>query len=647
MTLGILAALLEKTSKDVGLIAPCVFKILDLILRSNDITMIESSLPMFGAFCEHREVSSLFADQTYLSQYESVVRSYAQLSSTRHLPGKGNLSRPVQMRWRTAGLEAIRKIAASEALSSVTGRQMDVILPMILENIWSDADFLEMLLHRVQAEEKVDTEKLLRRRTSVGTVATVNTVDTSGDANPLAISGTAGEADQMAEENIGVLAMQCLKSIFVVPNRTQIYSATGALLKFILERVKQGEDVLIRSESGNTRDGGWATTLYSFIARWAPVQDRYTILVVALDTLTRMPIQDQNLEQHIVLTTMIGSLLRSDTNLIGLSVIDVLLRLIKHMKRLLQLPRSGSSGDKSITDEKDAVDLDHNLPSKQRELLDRLEQCVGDLATHVYYADQISDMISAIIMRLRPARSSSSSSSPHGEKLDANDPAALSTIDLTESQSQLDVYFGHNQGRVSALRVIRFILLVANPRTKVTGNFNLSRNRVPIQIWEGTQWLLRDLDGRVRKAYTEALTTWLDRETTTLDTRAHDDTIPQGHPPPRASREMSVTATAQRAASNASNRERPTRRRRAQFLPLLHLAIYDNALQFVDFDNDLVILHILLTKLVFKLGVNAVKFGLPMIYRLQEDIQELEAPVQKSKSRGRVPRIFLGTVREV
>src|SRR5688572_11671434 len=167
VTLGILAALTEKSQTDAALIAPTVLKILEMILRSDDITMIESSLPTWQAFCENHDPSSLFADQAYRQQYETVVRSYAQLASSRHVPGKGNVSRPVQARWRSAGLEAIKSIASSDALASVAGRQINTIMPRILENLWTDdEDVLDIFVQRVQMEEKVDTEKLLRRRAS-------------------------------------------------------------------------------------------------------------------------------------------------------------------------------------------------------------------------------------------------------------------------------------------------------------------------------------------------------------------------------------------------------------------------------------------------------------------------------------------------
>ncbi|KAF4979224.1 hypothetical protein FZEAL_4533 [Fusarium zealandicum] len=621
VTLQILAALIEKLHKDVVLIAPYVLKVLDTVLRSDDITMIESSLPTFEAFCDYHDAALLSADQDYLRQYEDIVRLYAQLASTHPTPGKESLSSPVKMRWRNAGLEAIRCISTADALSSIIGRQMDVIMPRILENLWSDTpEFLEVLQQRLEAEERVDTEKQLRRRTSIATVATVDV----GDPNPVALSGTAGDVDKLAEEEVGVLAMQCLKSIFIVPNRSQIHGATVSLLSFIQERASQG-DSLVTLDDDRERDSGWAISIYNIISRWAPVQDRYVILVAALDTLLRIPIQDSTLDQQLALTTIMSSLLRSDVNLIGLSVMDVLLGLIKQMRKLIRLRSPTSQSD----DGNATAEPEQPVRHKTKHLLGRLELCIGDLATHVYYADQISDMIAAVIARLKPSRSSSTSSSP-GDKAGANDAGpGASTLELGEGHSQVDHYFCLNAGRASALHVIKAILLVANPQKKLTSNLALSRNRVPIHVWEGTHWLLRDPDGHVRKAYMDALITWLDREATAADEKAIDETLPRSRSSVKVNREMVNSSVNRRAVSNASKGERATKSRQSQFLPLLHLVMYDNALQFVEFENDLVMLHILLTKLVYKLGVNAVRYGLPMVYRLQEDIQEIDTPLHK------------------
>ncbi|KAG7116987.1 Protein EFR3 like protein [Verticillium longisporum] len=621
VTLQILAALIEKSPKDLPLFASNVLKIFDLILGSKDITMAKSSIPTFEAFCENHDVSSSFADQGYLAQYESVVRSYATLASTRQTPGKGTPSQAVVMKWRTVGLEAIRSVCSSDPLSSVAGRQLAVIVPIILENLWHNDDtFLDVLLSRVQSEEKSDADKPMRRRTSV---TTVKTSDTAGDTNPIALVGTALDVDKLAEEDIGVLALQCLKQIYVVPNQPQIHSATSSLLKFVLDRVAQNETVIDAGEKPGS-ERGWAIQILATVARWAPVQDRYIILVTTMDHISRLPLTEENLQQHIVLAIMVSSLLQSDINLIGLSVMDVLIGFIRHMERLMHLP--GPSGLPRTDSEREEQPQAGGDTTEQRmQLLDRIQQCIGGLATHVYYADQISDMISAILLRLRPSRSTSTNSSPPGEKADltVNEDAA-------SSHTQLESFLSLGVGKTAALKAIKSILLVANPQTKITGNFNLSRTRVPIHVWEGTQWLLRDLDGLVRKAYVDVLVTWLERETTLSDLKARDENLrPHHRSAVRSGRELQPGGTAQRASSTASHREKPLKHHRSHFLQLLHLAIYDNALQFIDLESDIVLLHILLTKLVFKLGVNAVRYGLSMVFRLQEDILDIETPLQK------------------
>lgn len=626
--------MIEKAPRDLPLYASYVLKILAVILRSRDITMVESSIPTFQAFCEHHDAPSLSADQEYLNQYEDIVRTYASFASTKPEPSKTPISAPVAMRWRSVGLEAIKSVATSEALASQAGKQLDVIVPMLLENLWTDdMDYLSLLQHRARVEEKVDTEKLLRRRTSIATVRTAE----SSEANAVALSGTTADADKLAEEDIGVLAIQCLKAIFVVNNRAQIYAATTSTLNFIEAKVSQNENVL--TEDVHEKESrGWATRMFEIIARWTPVQDRYVILVTAMDVLVRSPMTEDNLKQQVVLATMVDSLLRSDINLIGLSVMDVLLGLIQHVLRTLQLggavihPQQ-EDGFREKDSEKpgsplNGVTTDSSaMPSGLRhDLLARLQDCIGDLATHVYYADQISDMVSAILLRLKPSVFSSVSNGVAAVENPAVASAAVTSIgDLTED-TNTDGFFSFDTAKVKALHAIRAILLVASQRSKVTGGGSLGRNRVPVHVWEGTQWLLRDVDGRVRKAYVEALTVWLDKEMTKSNLKAFVEK-PKGLT--RTSRDESATNLSKRAVSNASNREKAVKAPRTTFLPLLHLAVYENVLQYANSEVDIVLLHFLLAKLVEKLGVNAVKESLPMIYRLQEDILEVETPISK------------------
>lgn len=593
--------------------------------------MVESSIPTFAAFCEHHDGASLLADQEYSYQYAEVVRMYASFASTKARQSKVPMSAPLAIRWRDVGLRAVKSVASSDALSSIAGRQLDVIIPVLLENLWSDdEEYLDLLESRLRLEEKVEADRLLRRRPSVATVQTDVTADKKAAASCTA------DADKLAEEDTGVLAMQCLKAIFVVDNRSQVYMAVKSILTFIEERVDQGERVLELTTGQDCR--GWAIRLFHFIARWTHVQDRFVILVVIMDTLVRSPMLEANLSQQLVLATIVDSLLNSDINLIGLSVMDVLLGLIQHVLRVLQLGGAVphlqqtdgmndqklqplDSLDSKYTSEK--VNEVSTVPSGlRRTLLSRLQFCIGHLATHVYYADQISDMISAILLRLKPSPSGNIAA---GLAMDTSNAVtdSVSSGELSEDPT-IDGFFSFDTAKVKALEAIKAVLVVASRQRTVHGG--TGRNNVPLRVWEGTQWLLRDSDGRVRKAYVDALLTWLEQETTKADLHLPDE---KASGLKRSSRDDSGVNLPKRASSSAPAKEKSVKQSRSTFIPMLHLAIYENAHQFVELDNDVVLLHLLLANLIQRLGVNAARSGIPMIYRLQEDILEAETPRSK------------------
>ena len=174
---------------------------------------------------------------------------------------------------------------------------------------------------------------------------------------------------------------------------------------------------------------------------------------------------------------------------------------------------------------------------------------------------------------------------------------------------------------------MRDILDVANSaRSKTSGGVADSRNTVPLSIWEGTQWLLRDPSPSVRRAYVDALCTWLGLETKKADARIQEPKDAKK----KTKNDPANGTLARRAVSNASQKGRASKRARSTFLQLLNLAVYENVLQYADIsESDMLLLHLLLTTLTQKLGVNAVQSTLPMVFALQEEIANAESPIAK------------------
>ncbi|KAI4604543.1 hypothetical protein J4E80_011056 [Alternaria sp. BMP 0032] len=632
VTMQIIKALIEKCPRDLPLYATAVLHILRTILNSNDVTMVEESVPTFEALCAHQDPAALAADQDYIKKYEEIVQLYAQFASKETVKtGKAPVSWPVAIRYRKAGLQALKAIASSESLGSETGRQLGAVIPVILLNIHSESGaYLKRLETREATKGEHEKELALRRRQSV---STARTDDDDGD--PIAASGTTEDADKLAEEEVGVLALQALRSIFQGVNRGQLRLATSAVLKFIGSHVKSLQ------EAAPNESSHWATTLMAMICAWVPVQDRYTILVGAVEALVRSPIVEDDLERQLTLATIIDYLLASTINFIGLSVMDVLVGLISHSLLLLQLGGPGSNivphhqqttsvvSEKEGSNESSTANLDSVVmevvkkPSDARmQLLDTVQRCMADLATHVYYTDQISDMVEAILSRLKPSRLSSVSSTTEAiQNPEGAIDAVADSISMQE-KTHVDRFFSFETARITALDAVKAIIKTANTRRPDGSSASVSRSKVGVSVWEGTQWLLRDPSGQVRKAYVDALITWLNTEKDKEDLKIVDNYR-------RKEKENEKNALARRAVSNASNRERVSKRGRDTFLPLLHLAVYENALHYVDSEADYLLLHLLLTTLVNRLGVNAARSGLPMIMRLQEDIVTIEDPGAK------------------
>src|SRR5699024_3469478 len=100
--------------------------------------------------------------------------------------------------------------------------------------------------------------------------------------------------------------------------------------------------------------------------------------------------------------------------------------------------------------------------------------------------------------------------------------------------------------------------------------------QVGVQVWEDTQWLLRDQPD-VRIAYSDALLTWLNLETNENDLRIREPTakpLPKRELPEIAERPGKRTVSA-----SVNHREKAVHVAQSSFLRLLHLTIYEHALE--------------------------------------------------------------------
>ena len=647
ITLRILRALIDKAGRDLPLFATSVLKILDAVIRSGDLTTAEESTPTFESFCEHHEGSSLAAIQDYGTPFTAVVVAYAGLTQDYTNFSKEKFSMPVAQRWRTIGLRAINCLASSELLGTDEAGYLDAIMPVLLDALQPrSAGYLKTLHRRVVSEDHPEEERPITRRLSL---ATVRTAETS-DSHPAPFLPTVAEADKVAEEKIGLMSLQSLKGIFQTSNRNQVRTATALVLNYALERVTRPRDGHAGDAGTASRSGdSWAAALVEMMARWVPVQDRYVIVVSALELLAQMPLTDRELPRQLVLASLIGSLLRSDVNLIGLGVIDILVDILRRILALLELGPAGPAATQPAPSERGGASsrasqgqLHLQLPDTEKRqvggpgesasisntrdrLLHRLRSCIGDLATHVYYLDQISDMISAILVRLKPSPTAMPSSLALASDDRTTDDQQSPGCGTPLGKLKANEVFWTGTARAIALKAVTDILQVANLTEMFNRTGTSSRNRVSLEVWEGTHWLIRDRDGLVRKAYVEALSAWLRWEIDRSSARALMEQRGTVKATLRHAKELSGPAGPSQSVRSSILKRHTLRPAKLRFLPLLHVSIYDNLLDNAESGPEMMLMHLLLTNLAEKLSVVAVKYGLPMAFRLQDDAQNFES----------------------
>lgn len=615
-----MTALIEKLPRDLPIYARSVLTVLETVLKSNEISLIEDSIATFETFCHHQDIATLGADQGLAQKYRGVVRMYAGFadpSSPSHSSAK--ISPAVAIRWRNAGLRAIKSVVSSESLAADGGTSLQIILPVILENLYSPNEDLLVPL-KVRLEETKEANKTERdghrnRRMSVNTV---NTDETANGDPALAAQSTA-DVDRQAEMDARLLALRCLEQIIVSGGNRggQIRVAARVILHFIAS--KHFPRTVTRDESSAINQAGnWATSLIELIATWCPVQIRFVILVTAMEILQETPPKEDALDSAFTILSVVDWLLKSSVNMIGLSVMDVLFALMHYVSDILS-PQD-NTGDKEKSEQTPVSTV--FLSARRKGLLALVAQCIGNLATHIYYGDQVADMMRAILRRFKPTptqeNAMQSSLATVHEASTASVVHSNSNSESNGEKAQGDT-LSHTAAKQTALRAIKAILIVANLRAPTVAAASESRNPVGIHVWEGTQGLLRDPDREVRHAYADAFLTWLQLETNKQDLKVRVDTpkyIKQ------TSRRDSESDKLNRRSTSAPRNQREIVALAAQssFLRLLHLAIYDSALEEATVESEILVLHLLLASLVESLGVNAVQFGLPMVLKLQEDL---------------------------
>lgn len=453
VTLDITKALIERCPEDLNLFARNVVSILTSVVSSNDLSLSQHASPVFDTFCHFHDGALFRGDPLYVKDFQHLVSLYLAIA-------RGADSGPNALQWKLVGIEAVKSIASSVALSTPAGKsQVEEIISLLLSCLSLDDDgacLLSLQSQITNAESRRDNPRAslqLTRR------ATINFT---------------------GEQLLLYTAMQALRHFFDTTSTDQLRNATNHTVKFILS---------------TNAPPLWSTTLAEIVTTCAPVQTRFAVLTELVEQL--VVLSPTETVKQLAVARLVSSLLSSSVNMIGLSVIDILRSLVHLQMQIL----------KSV--EPSALKTGNPSPF---ELILALKDCVAALASHNYYAAQISDMITEVLARCQyPGRLSAMTSGTGTPRLGSvsrsQDASDLSASEKPHSSGINSIFL------INSLETISMIILISSG--KVGG---LEKSHLSIQSWDGTQHLLNHESLDVRVAYTNALTVFLKNCNSSTDT---------------------------------------------------------------------------------------------------------------------------------
>ncbi|CAG8707638.1 15472_t:CDS:10 [Dentiscutata erythropus] len=519
ISLQIIKALLEACHNNLNLFSKNIVKIITASLSTNDIDLVACATSVFITFCGYYDGSTLGVDTEFTEIYESLIELFAKYATIKESDIND------ERRYRFIGIHALQKALTSDALQSASAKaQLQLIVPAILHNLIDDPDRLEALR---KADQKLVNTKIAEKKSRRFSVNATN----------------------LSAEDITNLAYNCLKQLFQMPNPSYINYSLEATFNFL-------DEATIWTSSN------FIITLTSIILSSLKLQCRHILVDYIIQQLEALPSGSTPTPKKISLVKTLSFILTGDIPLVGLSILEVL-------DCLIHLLLNSLKNCNSINDSENTADFnDSDLIICQQLIF-----CIGGLATHIYYANQVCDIIEYIIQHLHI----------HPEQAELSQQGS--------SQSSIIEGVPLSELRKTLLKCLDIV--VRNSKETEIRHSEITRSEVPVEVFHSSIDLCVDEDLNVRIAYAKVLAKFLDN----------------GNMP----KELKDVDLTQLTYFN-----KPA----IYFLNSLHVSLYQYAILKISQPADYVALLSLLRALLVRFRADQIIRGVPVVFKLQSNAKD-------------------------
>lgn len=344
VSLDIIKALIQSCHRDLNLFSKYVIDILDMIMETRDLDLIDIACGTFVTFCTYHDGRSLSVDQEFTSKYTKLLRKFANFCQYE------NGDEALKLNLRYIGHRGLQATVTGETLQPTDfNPQLPIILPPLLDTL---------------STSKIPLTELVKE-----------------DEGSIDIRQSALDK-QLTGQDVLTLAMQTLQHVFRFLRGPSVRQALVPFFEYL-----------------DRYNAWWPTTfavnVTGVMLQALQPQYRYIIVSELLQYLDNVPIvgedEKANKKQACVVA-MLHSTLNADLPLVGISVMEVMNTTFTYLIKVIQNKPECQ-----------------NVPSKAEEgsnysyaVYNGLLHSISGLARHIYYSNQVNDIIGYLITKLRP-----------------------------------------------------------------------------------------------------------------------------------------------------------------------------------------------------------------------------------------------------
>ncbi|GJJ07493.1 hypothetical protein Clacol_001695 [Clathrus columnatus] len=492
LSLNIFKTLATECRNDIVLLTSNLISVVAVVVSSfpHDLEIIAKVATLFIVWTTYTNGQLIGVDPDLTTTYKSVLEHFVELCRDTIENGDSES----RNRKRLLGLAALTAVVTSDALYHPTAEfkaQVSIIIPSILRT-----------LRTVSVDVLFDESSTIRQQPSVSSSYIADFPPRPlKDRRAVSIHIHIDEENGPSASTVVIAALRTMHTLLDHSNARQILDILQAIF----------EDAENEHWWNNL---GFCRWLALALIDWLPYQHRYMVAKKLLDSLTAVQDSSTSLDKYFAITGMINTVFTSPTPLVNLSTSDMLSCLLSLLLRRVAIDPTDS-------------------------LLTHLVECISALGTHVYYQDQIHDLVEELIGRLislqvngilgRGRVDKEPNTNQGLRSLLSSLKGLFATADKHDNSTSSIPPLGDRMASASSGRQSIFTVDGATPKPS-------RRTHVPPEVWQDSLALLCEVDYGVRSEYASILLWFVRKEIVeepfALTSSDSDDTIVPRRPTP-------------------------------------------------------------------------------------------------------------------